>query len=102
MCEPVETHLAKARTIRCDFQDDERVSFKHTDADFKLVADVYITYEIELLVIVLPIQAQWPRSCIPSSPSRSSRAFLVHLRSLADFVVAPRKHEERRARRVTV
>src|SRR5438309_1691410 len=64
---------------------------KHIDAVLQLMAEEHITYEIERLVNVLPIQAQVAAFVHPIITQSLLEAFLVHLRSLADFVVAPRK-----------
>jgi hypothetical protein len=64
---------------------------KHTDVDLKLMAEVHITYEIEQLVTIPLIQAQVAAFMHPIITQSLLEAFLVHHRSLADFVVAPQK-----------
>jgi hypothetical protein len=59
------------------------------------MAEEHITYEIERLVLCLPIQSQVATVAHPIITQSLLEAFLVHLRSLADFVVAPgrQRHE---------
>ena len=52
-------------------------------------AEEHITYEIERLVNVLPIQAQVAAFVHPIITQSLLEAFLVHLRSLADFFPLP-------------
>ena len=64
---------------------------KHSDPVLELMAKVHITYGVERLVRVLPIQAQVASFVHPIITESMLEAFLVHLRSLADFVVSPTK-----------
>jgi hypothetical protein len=64
---------------------------KHNEAVLRVMAEEHITYEIERLVMTLPIQAQVAAFMHPIVTQSLLEAFLVHLRALADFVAAPRR-----------
>ncbi len=64
---------------------------RHSEETLRVMAEQHITYEIERLVLCLPVQSQVSLVAHPIITQSLLEAFLVHLRSLADFVVAPRR-----------
>lgn len=60
---------------------------KHSEHVLRVMAEEHITYEIERLVFCLPIQSQIAMVAHPIITQSLLEAFLLHLRSLADFVV---------------
>ncbi|CAN5470243.1 hypothetical protein BH10ACT2_BH10ACT2_11400 [soil metagenome] len=61
---------------------------RHTDPQLEEMSK-HVTYEIERLRYVLPIQEQISAFVHPIITQSLLEAFLVHLRSLSDFMVVP-------------
>lgn len=68
---------------------------RHSEDVLRVMAEQHIAYEIERLVLCLPIQSQVATVAHPIITQSLLEAFLVHLRALADFVVVPQKPRHR-------